>query len=83
MYKIFIENRVAKSLLKIPDPYYSNIKLAVNKLAENPRPIGCKKLINRNAYRIRVSNYRIIYEIIDHILILNVIEIGHRKEVYK
>jgi mRNA interferase RelE/StbE len=83
MYKIFIEKRVFKSLLKIPDPYYSNIKSAVIKLAENPRPLGYKKLINRDAYRIRVSNYRVIYEIIDHTLIINVIEIGHRKEVYK
>lgn len=83
MYKIFIEKRVFKSLLKIPDPYYCNIKSAVIKLAENPRPLGYKKLINRDAYRIRVSNYRVIYEIIDHTLIINVIEIGHRKEVYK
>ncbi|MCB9221503.1 MAG: hypothetical protein H6615_11005 [Ignavibacteria bacterium] len=56
MYKIFIEKRVSKSLLKIPDPYYTNIKSAILDLAENPRPNSCKKLINRKAYRIRVSS---------------------------
>lgn len=83
MYKVFLSKSVEKTLSKVPPPYYSNIKFAIRKLALNPRPANCKKLINRNAYRIRVSDYRIIYEIIDDQLIVTVITIGHRKDIYK
>ena len=68
-----------KSLDKIPVVYLSNIKEAVNNLANNPRPFSCKKLLGfENLYRIRVNDYRIIYSIEDAILTVEVIEIGHR-----
>jgi len=51
-------------------------------LATNPRPPGCKKLKGRNGYRIRLADYRIIYEILDKALIIDVINLGHRKEIY-
>jgi len=69
-------------LSKISDPYYSNIKEAIKKLTENPRPRGCKKLKGRSGYRIRVGVYRIIYEVFDNELIVDVITIGYRKDVY-
>ena len=83
MYKILISKQAEKSLTKIPDPYYSSIKDRIRDLSLNPRPTGCKKLTNRDAYRIRVSNYRIIYEISDTNLLIHVINIGHRKNIYK
>ena len=46
------------------------------------RPIGYKKLKGREAYRIRVGNYRIIYEIVDFELIVTIITLGHRKDIY-
>ena len=49
----------------------------------NPRPIGVKKLVGRDGFRIRVGNYRIIYEIQDHICYILVLEIGHRKDIYR
>jgi mRNA interferase RelE/StbE len=53
-------------------------------LEDNPRPPGCKKLVGEeNAWRIRVGNYRVLYEIKDRVLIVHVVEIGHRKDVYK
>ena len=52
-------------------------------LEDNQRPNGYKKLKCRDAYRIRVGNYRIIYEIEDRILKITVIETGDRKEIYK
>ncbi len=67
---------------KISDPYYSNIKEAIKKLTENPRPRGCKKLKGRPSYRIRVGAYRIIYEVFDNELTVDVITIGYRKDVY-
>ena len=82
-YKINIEKRAAKKLENIDEPDYKRIKSAVLNLANNPRPVGYKKLRNREAYRITVGNYRIIYEIINDILLVNVITLGHRKNVYR
>ena len=81
-YKITLKNSVIKVLEKINEPYYSNIKKAIYSLADNPRPSGYKKLKGRNGYRIRVADYRIIYEIFDNILLVDVIDLGHRKEIY-
>ncbi len=52
-------------------------------LAFDPRPSGCKKLKGRNAYRIRIGDYRAIYDIIDNKLIITVINVAHRKDVYE
>ncbi|WP_394365405.1 type II toxin-antitoxin system RelE family toxin [Mucilaginibacter gotjawali] len=52
-------------------------------LEKNPRPPGCKKLTGRKSWRIRVGDYRIIYNISDHLLQIMVIDIGHRKEIYR
>ena len=82
MYKVRIEKKAQKKLAKISNPYYSKIKSAVLDLAQNPRPKGYKKLKGREAFRIRVADYRIIYEIEDHILLVDVIDLGHRKNIY-
>jgi mRNA interferase RelE/StbE len=81
-YQITLRKRAIKVLEDIPEPYYSKIKIAILSLANNPRPPGCKKLKGRNGYRIRVADYRIIYEIFDEDLIIDVINLGHRKEIY-
>ena len=83
MYKVRIERKALKKLDKIPEPYYSKIKNAILNLTNDPRPQGYKKLKNRDAYRIREADYRIIYEIFDDILRIDVIELGHRKDIYK
>lgn len=82
-YKVRLERKVLKKLVRISEPYYSDIKTAILDLGNNPRPRGCKKLRGRNAFRIRVANYRIIYEIQDNILLVDIIELGHRNDVYK
>ena len=51
-------------------------------LTDNPRPLGCKKLKGQDEYRIRVGNYRVIYEIHYEALIVLVVRVAHRKEVY-
>jgi mRNA interferase RelE/StbE len=55
---------------------------AIYKLGENPRPAGYIKLKGRDGYRIRVGGYRIIYEIFDGILLIIVVAIGDRKDIY-
>ena len=81
-YQINLQRRAIKALQNINDPYYSAIKEAIYNLADNPRPQGYKKLKGRDAYRIRITNYRVIYEIFDDILLIDVVDLGHRKEIY-
>jgi mRNA interferase RelE/StbE len=82
MYNIRIEKAVLKTLEKISEPYYSKIKFAILKLAKNPRPQGYKQLKGRDGFRIRVADYRIIYDIFEDILTIEIIDLGHRKDVY-
>ncbi len=81
-YQITIQKRAIKALETIPEPYYSNIRSAIFALADNPLPKGYKKLKGRSGYRIRVSDYRIIYEVFDNRLVVDVINLGHRREIY-
>jgi mRNA interferase RelE/StbE len=81
-YQITLKKKAIKALQEISEPYYSNIKSAIYDLADNPRPHGYKKLKGRNGFRIRVADYRIIYEIFDNTLVIDVINIGHRREIY-
>ncbi|MBM4295542.1 MAG: type II toxin-antitoxin system mRNA interferase toxin, RelE/StbE family [Deltaproteobacteria bacterium] len=53
------------------------------RLADNPRPIGCEKLSGQNKYRIRQRRYRIVYSIDDPDLLVNIVKVGHRKDVYR
>jgi len=82
MYKVKIEKKAVKKLAKIPPPYYSKIKNAILDLADNPQPSGCKKLKGREGYRIRIGDYRVIYEIIDDVLFVNVLDLGSRGGIY-
>lgn len=81
-YSVTIKKRASKALEKINEPYYTSIKTAIYSFTDNPRPHGYKKLTGRDGYRIRVGDYRIIYEIFDKVLVVDVIDLGHRKEIY-
>ena len=81
-YRIVIKKKAIKVLEKIHEPYYTNIKKAIIEIGENPRPKGYKKLHGRDGYRIRVDDYRIIYEIFDDSLLIDIINLDHRKEIY-
>lgn len=81
-YEVTLKKRVIKALEKINEPYYSKIKEAIYSLGNDPKPVGYKKLMGRDGYRIRVADYRIIYDIFDDVLLVNVIELGHRKDIY-
>ena len=84
MYKVIINKRILKALDKISVSYLPSIKKSINDLSENPRPFGCIKLAgSENYYRIRVGVYRIIYSIQDNILVVEVIKIDHRRNVYR
>ncbi|MBY0425236.1 MAG: type II toxin-antitoxin system RelE/ParE family toxin [Cytophagales bacterium] len=82
VYSLSFSKQAFKELSKINEPYYSNIKSAIIDLSLNPRPNGYKKLKGRDGFRIRVGVYRIIYSVKDQELTIEIITIGHRKEVY-
>ncbi len=84
IYDVNLSKSAEKELYKLPKSYYLKIRYAIDNLAENPRPIACLKLTNKgNQYRIRVGVYRIIYSIFDEQLVIDIIAIGHRKDIYK
>ena len=82
-YQLIIKPKVIKVLEKINEPDYSAIKASIYNLADNPRPPGCKKLKGRDGYRIRAGDYRIIYNIFDKTLTIDVVNLGHRKDIYE
>lgn len=81
-YEIVLSKKAKKLLDKFSDTIAQPIFDAIAALETNPKPIGCKKLKGRDAFRVRVGNYRIIYEIFENELIVTVITLGHRKDVY-
>lgn len=83
MYELQYKKKAIKALAKINDPYYSAIIQAIDELAENPRPHGYKKLTGRSGYRIRVGTYRIIYDIFDTTLTVEIVNVGSRGDIYE
>lgn len=81
-YKVTLKPKAIKVLIKIDEPFYSRIKTAIYSLADNPRPHGCKSLKGRSGYRIRIGDYQVIYEIFDAVLLVDVVEVGNRKDIY-
>ena len=82
-YIIYLSKKATKQLNKLHDDVADPIIEAIGALALIPRPYGCKKLKGRDAYRIRVGDYRILYDIFDLELIIDIIAMGHRKDIYK
>jgi len=77
-YTVTLTKRSQKQLDKLTDQAAEPI----GQLAGNPRPPGHKKLKGRDGYRIRVGDYRVIYEIFDDVMLVDVINLGHRKDIY-
>jgi mRNA interferase RelE/StbE len=83
-YTILFKKSALKELRKLTKAFSEQVAREIDGLARNPRPQGHKKLKgNENLYRIRSGNYRILYQIQDKILIVLVVRIGDRKEVYR
>lgn len=72
-----------KQLTRLPAEDQERILVAMEALADAPRPQGCSKLTGRDAWRIRVGDYRIIYEIFDDRRVVIVVVVGHRKDAYR
>jgi mRNA interferase RelE/StbE len=83
MYTLVIKRRAQKELAQLPAGIYERVRDVIRTLARAPRPQGCLKLANRPAWRIRIGDYRVIYEIDDRQQVVTVVDIGHRRDVYR
>lgn len=83
-HRIRFSPAAACQLLKLDGRIQRRIQAVVELLAQEPRPTGAKKLVGGHGeWRVRTGNYRIIYEIDDGVLVVLVLAVGHRREVYR
>lgn len=82
-YEIVFRKSVAKDLRALPKRDVRRILNRIRALADEPRPAGCEKLSGRELYRIRQGVYRIVYSIEDTRLVIVIIRVGHRRDVYR
>jgi mRNA interferase RelE/StbE len=81
-YNVIITKAVQKQPQKLPNKIAEHLESDMLELENNPRPYGYKKLKGRDGYRIRLGNYRIIYQINDYELLIIILLAGHRKDIY-
>lgn len=83
-FRVFIKPSAKKELIAVTTKKdRQRIVRRIQSLSENPRPPGCQKLSGYDRYRIRQGDYRIVYEIRDLEVLVVVIKIGHRRDVYR
>jgi mRNA interferase RelE/StbE len=84
MYEVYLERAAERDLRRLSAKIFGRIIPEIRALAENPRPHGCRKITgSRNDWRIRIGDYRIIYEIYDKTSIVRVMRVRHRRQVYR
>jgi mRNA interferase RelE/StbE len=81
-YRLVFRKSVAKDLRRVPNKDVARILKCFNVLEDDPRVPGCEKLSGQERYRVRVGVYRIIYQIKDDLLVVVVVRVGHRRDVY-
>ena len=82
-YELVFRKSVAKDLRPLPKADVKRVMERIRALADDPRPAGCAKLSGQERYRVRQGIYRIIYEVEDARLIVLVVKVGHRRDVYR
>lgn len=84
MYRVLLASSAEKDLRKLSSVIHDRVITAIQGLAANPRPPGCRKLTgSKHDWRIRVGDYRVLYEIADTIRIVRVNRVRHRGEAYR
>ncbi len=84
MYRVLLERGAERDLVRLSSEIHDRVIVAIQGLATNPRPSGCRKLAgSKNDWRIRVGDYRVIYEIADEIRVVRINRVRHRREVYR
>ncbi|MCX8092520.1 MAG: type II toxin-antitoxin system RelE/ParE family toxin [Verrucomicrobiae bacterium] len=84
MYRVLLERSVERDLRRLSSQVHQRVIAALQGLAVNPRPPGCRKLAgSSNDWRIRVGDYRVVYEIADDVREVRVNRVRHRREAYR
>jgi len=84
MYRVLLERGAEKDLARLSSEIHDRVIEGIRSLATNPRPPGSRKLAgSKNDWRIRVGDYRVVYEIADEIRAVRVNRVRHRREVYR
>jgi mRNA interferase RelE/StbE len=81
-YDLLVRPSVRRDLRAIPQPDIRRILARMDALRDDPRPPGSQKLSGQESYRVRQGNYRIVYTVEDAMLVIEVIRVGHRRDVY-
>lgn len=82
-FELRVKPSVAKDLKTIPKQSVLRILERIEGLRDDPRPVGCEKLSGLERYRIRQGHYRILYSIFDMEVVVEIVKVGHRKDVYR
>jgi mRNA interferase RelE/StbE len=83
-YRVLIARLAVKALARLQRREQQRVRAAIDLLADEPRPPGCVAMVGEaHTYRVRVGVYRIVYEVLDDRLVLQVVRIGHRSDVYR
>ena len=82
-YKVVVKKSAVKEIEKLNKKDTQRVIERIKKLGEDPRPIGSKKLSGQEKYRVRQGNFRILYQIFEDTLIVTVVKVGNRKDVYR
>ena len=82
-YSVLIKRSAAKEIEAVPLKDRRRIVARIEGFANNPRPVGCEKLSGEEKYRIRQGDYRILYQIVDTDLIVTVVRVGNRRDIYR
>ena len=82
-YKLYIKPSAVKEIESLPKKNRIRVVQKIQGLTTDPRPPGCEKLTGDDKYRVRQGRYRIVYSIKDDELVVIVVKVGHRKDIYK
>ncbi len=82
-YELLVKRSAEKELKQLNDADHDRIVKRLLALADNPRPVGSVKLAGHEIYRLRIGNYRALYTVDDRAKIIEIISVGHRKEIYR
>lgn len=84
MHEVLLERSAEKDLKALPAEIFRRVIPHIRALAQNPRPPGCHKIAgSRNDWRIRIGDYRVVYEVDDKVKQVRVMRVRHRREVYR
>jgi mRNA interferase RelE/StbE len=82
-YEVYLEHRAEKDFKQLTPQVFNRIIVKIKSLAYNPRPKGCHKMVgSKDDWRIRIGNYRVIYEVDDKSKAIRVMFVKHRREAY-